>query len=138
MAGIYGPNQFNNMNPGKIPGKNIGKVQDKQVKVGSTGDKTAKKDFSEILKKEKEKSLDFTKHASQRMNSRNIELTPEKLKQLEDAVDKAASKGAKESLIMMDKTAFVVSVDNKKVITAVDEAGMKDNVFTNIDSAVII
>ena len=140
MAGIYGPNYNKNINPGnKIPGqKKANDFQDKKTDVNSSGSQGTKKDFSEILQKEKEKSLDFTKHATQRIDSRNIELTPQQLERLEGAVEKAASKGSKESLIVMDNTAFVVSVDNKKVITAVDEAGMKDNVFTNIDSTVII
>ena len=57
---------------------------------------------------------------------------------LKDAVNKAEAKGAKESLILMDQLALVVSVKNRTVITAVDGASLKDNVFTNIDSAVIV
>ena len=53
------------------------------------------------------------------------------------AVDRAAAKGARESLVLVDDTAFVVSVRNRTVITAVDRARMRDQVFTNIDSAVI-
>jgi flagellar operon protein len=53
-------------------------------------------------------------------------------------VDRAAAKGARESLVMMDDVALVVSVKNRTVITAVDRAHLKDNVFTNIDSAVIV
>ena len=57
---------------------------------------------------------------------------------LKDAVNKVEAKGAKESLILMDQMALVVSVKNRTVITAVDSNSMKDNVFTNIDSAVIV
>ena len=53
-------------------------------------------------------------------------------------VDRAAAKGAKESLVMIDDVALVVSVKNRTVITAVDKAQLKENVFTNIDSAVIV
>jgi flagellar operon protein len=81
----------------------------------------------------------FSQHASQRLQTRNISLTPTQMNQLNNAVDKAAQKGARESLILMDKDlALVVSVTNRTVITAMDGASIKDNVFTNIDSAVIV
>lgn len=82
--------------------------------------------------------LKFSQHAQQRLNARNIRLSTQQIAQLNSAVDKAAAKGAKESLILMQDLAFVVSVKNKTVITAVDGANLKDNVFTNIDSAVIV
>ncbi|MFY0542783.1 TIGR02530 family flagellar biosynthesis protein [Brevibacillus sp. H7] len=84
------------------------------------------------------KPLSFSQHAIHRLQERGIELTEPDLTRLETAVQKAANKGAKESLIMMDNVAYVVSVVNRKVITAVDGASMKDNVFTNIDSAVFV
>ena len=55
-----------------------------------------------------------------------------------DGVDRAAAKGAKESLVLVDNAALVVSIKNRTVITAVDQAHLKENVFTNIDSAVIV
>lgn len=64
-------------------------------------------------------------------------MTPQ-MERLETAVQKAASKGAKESLILMDNVAYVVSIVNRKIITAVDDGSMKDNVFTNIDSAIFV
>ncbi|MGI6486853.1 MAG: flagellar protein [Syntrophomonadaceae bacterium] len=80
----------------------------------------------------------FSQHARQRIKSRNIELTEGDLQKLQSAVDKAGAKGARESLILIDRLALVVSVKNRTVITAVDEANLKENVFTNIDSAVIM
>ena len=81
----------------------------------------------------------FSQHATQRLQTRKINLTQNQMNQLNNAVDKAAQKGAKESLILMDKDlALVVSVTNRTVITAMDGASIKDNVFTNIDSAVIV
>ena len=83
--------------------------------------------------------MKFSQHAAQRLQTRNINLTPVQMNQLNNAVDKAAQKGARESLILMDKDlALVVSVTNRTVITAMDGASIKDNVFTNIDSAVIV
>lgn len=81
----------------------------------------------------------FSQHALQRLESRNIKLSQSELSKLNSALEKASQKGAKESLILMNnELALVVSVKNRTVITAIDGDSMKDNVFTNIDSAVII
>ncbi len=82
--------------------------------------------------------LRFSAHALKRMESRQITFNSQELEQLKDAVNRADAKGAKESLILMDKLALVVSVKNRTVITAVDDSSLKDNVFTNIDSAIIL
>jgi flagellar operon protein len=81
--------------------------------------------------------LQFSKHALARVERRGIELDAPTLQRLSAGVDRAAGKGARDSLVLVDGTAFVVSVRNHTVITAVDSEHMKDNVFTNIDSAVI-
>jgi flagellar operon protein len=83
-------------------------------------------------------SVKFSAHAQQRLESRNINLSPTDLAKISEAVDRAAQKGSQDSLIMMENLAFVVSVKNKMVITAMDSINMKDHVFTKIDSAVII
>lgn len=82
----------------------------------------------------------FSQHALQRLQSRNITLGQNELLKLNDAVEKAAQKGANESLVFMSNSnlALVVSVKNKTVITIMDGMSSKDNVFTNIDSAVIV
>lgn len=82
--------------------------------------------------------LRFSQHAMQRLEERGIQLHETDVARLEQAVQKAADKGAKESLIMMDNVAYVVSIVNRKVITAVDEGHRKENVFTNIDSAIFL
>lgn len=82
--------------------------------------------------------LSFSQHAVSRLQERGIELAGSDLTRLESAVQKAEVKGAKESLIIMDNVAYVVSIVNRKVITAVNEASMQDNVFTNIDSAIFV
>jgi flagellar operon protein len=82
--------------------------------------------------------LKFSAHAQDRLASRQIALSPADLQRLEGGVSRAAAKGARESLVVKDDLAFVVSVTNRTVITAVDAASMKGNVFTNIDSAVIV
>ncbi len=81
--------------------------------------------------------LRFSAHAQTRLQSRNIALDGTHIARLEGAVQKAAGKGSRDALVLMDDLAMVVSVRNRTVITVVDKESMKQNVFTNIDSAVI-
>jgi flagellar operon protein len=82
--------------------------------------------------------IKFSAHALKRLESRDITLSHQEMTLLKDAVNRAEAKGAKESLILMDQMALVVSIKNRTVITAVDNSSLKENVFTNIDSAVIV
>ena len=82
--------------------------------------------------------LKFSAHAMQRLQSRNIQLAPQDIARMNVMADKAAQKGAKQSLFMLRDVAMVVSIKNRTVITAVDQDSMKENVFTNIDSAAVI
>ena len=79
----------------------------------------------------------FSSHALQRVERRGIDESPATLGRLNEGLDRAAGKGARASVVFVDSTAFVVSVPNRTVITAVDRDHMKQQVFTNIDSAVI-
>lgn len=82
--------------------------------------------------------LKVSNHAATRLESRGIEIDQAGWDRVMSGVEKAAAKGAKESLVLMDDFALVVSVRNRTVITAVDRGHLKENVFTNIDSAVIV
>jgi len=82
--------------------------------------------------------LKVSNHAQTRLQSRDIQMDAAQWERVLDGVEKAAQKGAKESLVMIDDIALVVSVRNRTVITAVDQEHLKENVFTNIDSAVIV
>jgi len=94
------------------------------------------KGFSEVLR-EKVKGVTFSAHAQSRIKSRNIPMDSESLEKLNSAVGKAASKGSRDSLILLANNAFIVNIPNKTVVTAMDGDSIKDNVFTNIDSTVI-
>jgi flagellar operon protein len=83
-------------------------------------------------------NVKFSGHAQVRLASRNITLSGDDIAKLGNAITKAAAKGARESLVLMDQTALVVSIPNRTVITAVDKSALKDNIFTNIDSAMIL
>ena len=78
------------------------------------------------------------KHASQRLESRNISLSEEQNARLEDGVEQAHAKGIKDSLVLVDSLAFIVNVPSKTVVTAMDQTETQSNTFTNIDGAVIM
>lgn len=84
------------------------------------------------------KVLKFSHHAEVRMQQRGIKLQPESLTKIMNAVEEAASKGAKDSLIVFRDIAMIVNVPSRTVVTAMDEGQMKSNVFTQIDSAIIL
>lgn len=97
--------------------------------------------FAEVLK-EKQKAADvsevkFSKHASMRLSTRNICLSDQQSERLEAGVEMAEKKGIKESLVVVDSLAFIVNVPSRTVVTAMDQNESENNVFTNIDGAVI-
>ncbi len=94
--------------------------------------------FEEILQKtQQDGEVKFSKHAANRLNDRNIELTEEQLERLNDGTKKAGDKGIKESLVLIDELAFIVNTRSNTVITAFVQGETKENIFTNIDGAVI-
>lgn len=82
--------------------------------------------------------LKFSAHASARLTSRNLQMNPEQMRKLNEAVDKAAAKGLDETLILTKDAAFIVSARNRTVVTAMDRGSLEGNVFTNIEGAVVI
>ncbi|MGE6227215.1 TIGR02530 family flagellar biosynthesis protein [Paenibacillus chitinolyticus] len=92
-------------------------------------------EFDQLLQSELVK---FSHHAETRLKQRGIQIDNEQLAKLETAIDKAAAKGAKDTLMVLGGTALIVNVPNRTVITALDGAKLQDQVFTQIDSAVII
>jgi flagellar operon protein len=111
-------------------------------------DSVSKPSFAELLRTQQglasgpdsqtaTQGLRFSAHAQTRMQSRQIALEAGQLNRLQGAVQRAASKGARDALVLMDDLAMVVSVVNRTVVTVVDKDNLKQNVFTNIDSAVI-
>lgn len=99
--------------------------------------------FQDILRQKAEtkvpvQELKFSKHAANRLVDRNISLSDEQMERLNDATRKAGAKGIKESLVLVDSLAFIVNIPSNTVITALDQSETVDNVFTNIDGAVIV
>jgi len=81
--------------------------------------------------------LKFSAHAMQRLNDRQIKLDPETMERVNAAIDKAEAKGVQDTLVLTDNAAWIVSVKNRTVITAMDRDSLSGNVFTNIDGAII-
>jgi flagellar operon protein len=92
--------------------------------------------FADVLA-QRSTGVQFSGHALARLQRRGIDVDQPTLQRLDKGVDRAAAKGSRSSVVFVDSTAFVVSVPNKTVITAVDRDHMRDHVFTNVDSAVI-
>jgi len=92
--------------------------------------------FRDILGSKMPNPVHFSKHASIRLNDRNINLTGEQIDRVADGIGKANEKGIRDSLVLVDNVALVVNVQSRTVITAIPQ--MQENVFSNIDGAVIV
>jgi len=112
------------------------------VNANKSSSKPQESAFAQALKEQLQKKaegVEFSKHAMDRINERSIDLSADnKLERLNKAVSIAQQKGANETLVIVDQTAFVVNVKNNRVITTMSQQDMIGNVFTNIDSTVII
>lgn len=98
--------------------------------------------FEEILSRKAQVGgqtgeLKFSKHAVSRLAERNLSLSEEQLARLKEGTDKASGKGIKEPLVLIDDMAFIVSTGSRTVITAMGSSNAEENIFTNIDGAVI-
>ena len=109
-----------------------------QKQEGVTGEK--QNSFAEVLEQKirEESKVAFSRHAMERVVERNVDMSAQQLERLNEGVRLAEEKGLKEPLILMDSTAFVVSVKNNRVITVVNDESLKGTVFTNIDGTVMI
>lgn len=121
----------------------IEQITDRYLKKDSQSKVVEKKtSFEEIFRQTQTeaetKELKFSKHASMRMEDRNIKLSVEQKERLEIGTEKAQEKGIKETLVIVDSLAFIVNIPNKTVVTAMDQGENNNNVYTNIDGAVII
>lgn len=113
--------------------------QYKRQDVTTTSTKTeSNNSFLEILKEKENEQVRFSKHATQRLSNRNIQLSIEQMNRLNCGIEAARDKAINESLVMLDDLAFIVNVKNNTVITAMDQNETSNQVFTNIDGAVIV
>ncbi len=96
--------------------------------------------FQDVLNHQisNEPQIKFSKHASTRLSNRSINLTGEQIQRVEEGVKMATAKGINDSLVLVDDVALVINIKSKTVITAMHQAGTNENIFTNIDGAVIV
>jgi len=95
--------------------------------------------FQQLLEKRLEQNeIKFSSHALERLRMRNILLSNDDITRLNEAVNRAEDKGSRDSLVLMNNIAFVVSVKNKTIVTALTNDQMQDKVITNIDSTVLV
>ncbi|MFL0195492.1 TIGR02530 family flagellar biosynthesis protein [Clostridium sp. WILCCON 0269] len=112
-------------------------VCNKQNYIKNTSNKVS---FKDTFNSEMDKANSFTisKHAAERLKSRNVNLSKNDMKNINSAINRAENKGCRESALLYKDTVFITSIKNRTVITAVDKNSSSDNVFTNIDSMVIV
>jgi flagellar operon protein len=116
------------------PTKPLSKPQEKNTASPNEG-----ASFEQVFKTAfQTQKLKFSSHASERMKTRGIQLSSDEMDKLAGAVNDAKGKGSKASLVLLNNVAYIVSVSNNTVVTAVDSSSMQNHVFTQIDSAIII
>ncbi len=125
-------NGLHRLNYGHIPGTND----------LATGQEIGRnnQNFSDVLKGqlERDNALNFSKHAVKRLDERGVALDNQLLNNLEQAVEEARSKGARDVAVIGSQGVFIVNVPNNVVVTTITQEDMKNRIFTNIDSAVLM
>ena len=119
-------------------GQSIRRIQPARPQI--TPKEQVQEPFDAVMRKEIEKwkGVRFSAHALQRLNARNISLSTNDRSKIIEAIDRAQAKGAKDSLVLVRGAALVVSVTNRTIVTALGREEIHGNVFTNIDSAVVM
>lgn len=116
-------------------------AQSKQGKISTDAGESLS--FQDILNEtaesaEKTAGVRFSKHAANRLEERNIKLTDNQMERLQEGTMKAGAKGINDSLVLVDQLAFIVNIPNHTVVTAMNQTEADENIFTNIDGAVIM
>lgn len=122
----------------KSKGGELGGLSFDETLKGALGSETTVTKPSLTKADDIKSSLKFSNHAIERMQTRGISYTPESLTKLDEAIKKAAAKGSKDTLVLLEDSALIVSVKNNTVVTVMDKNALKENVFTNIDSTVVL
>ncbi len=125
----------------QLKGRYLTAGQKTQVQKATDGQAMNGLSFQDVLRQKaptEAGGLKFSKHAMGRLADRNIELSDTQLMRLESGTKKAQLKGIRDSLVIVDQLAFIVNVPNQTVVTAMDSTETDENIFTNINGAVII
>jgi flagellar operon protein len=120
----------------------VNKISNKKSENLKSKNPTVKDDFQKLLDKtigpQKEQVLEISKHAAKRLEERDLKMDTNEFVKLQNAVAKLRQKGGRDSLVITDKAAYIVDVNNNRVVTAIDKSEMAENVFTKIDSTLVI
>lgn len=125
-AGKFGNKRNLTNNAGAVANSSFGEILQQKKSIEAAADEA------------KSTSLRFSKHAGERLLQREIELTDEQMMRLQEGTQRAGEKGIKESLVLLDNMAFIVNTQNKTVITAMCQNSGEENIYTNIDGAIVI
>lgn len=125
-----GVNGVHDLYHGQVPGGS--------KSVSNKGVNGAAPSFQDMLKARMNDSLNFSKHASRRLEERGIAVDSQLMGKLEHAVEEARRKGARDVAIIGSQGVFIVNVPNNVVVTTMTQEDMKNRIFTNIDSAVLM
>lgn len=120
-----------------VPVQPTGRAHHEQLKQPAG---TTQASFQQLLEQQMSRTstLNFSHHASQRIVERGMDLSAEIMSKMSNAVDQAAAKGSKQSLLLVQNAAYIVNVPSRTVITALDNPFQQGHVFTAIDSTVCI
>jgi flagellar operon protein len=128
-------------NVNKVPGN---KKVDLRDRLGGVENKDEFKNLlkteieSEIKDVEAQHGINLSVHAAKRLKERNLDMDTDEYFKLKGAMDKLRTKGGRDSLVITDKAAYIVDVPGNKVVTAIDKGSIQENVFTKIDSTVVV
>ena len=125
-------------NPGTPPPAPIAQSRSvsRRQDAGTVGNPEQQSFRTELDSRVRPNGLTFSRHAMKRLQMRGIEFTRDGLRRIEVAMDKLASKGSRDALVVAGPLSLVVSVDNRTVVTVMNSDNMQESVVTNIDSAV--
>lgn len=109
-------------------------------KTTNTETKKTEASFKDVLEKQinKQESFVISNHAAERLRQRNISFNEADMKNINEGINKAEEKGCQQSLILYKDTALITSIKNRTIITALDKESSKGNVFTNVDSVIML
>ena len=120
----------------------VNKVSNKKSENLKSKESKLPDEFQSLLNKtiapQEESKLEISKHAVKRLEERDLKMDSNEFVKLQDAVKKLRQKGGRDSLVITDKAAYIVDVNNNRVVTAIDKSDMAENVFTKIDSTLVI
>jgi flagellar operon protein len=124
----------------KVPGN---KKVDLRERLGGDVETRDPSEFKNLLQEEiadvqSQHGINLSVHAAKRLKERDLTMDTDEYFKLKGAMDKLRSKGGRDSLVITDKAAYIVDVPGNKVVTAIDKGSIQENVFTKIDSTVVV